>query len=548
MRARIMGSLRLAGDYLPYLITAATLLVLLLRGEKFWLTNDDIRMAMTVGGYGIAAAPSPGLVIDNTVVWGWLLMHVPDVMGIRGYTLATYALLLFSLIAVFIAARRLRTPPFLTAAVLLCMYAGVILHPAFTLLSGYLAAAGFALVLASDSGNLRRSMAAAGLLLFLSGVIRPDEMALVFVVACPFLVYAWRAHAETRWRFHWLGLAIGCAVLLAGAFLYTQHYASSGEWTQFGDIDGPRGEFTDYNLAAYFKAHPEKLAEGPISQNDIKLMSSFFYIDPAVFNSRDVQPLIDSVTLAERYDLNSDRTREFWSVFRDPELQLMLGLFVVLAALSWRRPAAEAVSLVLLIALMVGIGLWGRPGVLRIYVPAAAAMMTLALLKLGDRRSALVIALGVVALAAGLWLCRDLKLQARFESIYGDKARSMVCAALPKDQLVVIWTGGGAFEWKDIYRPSTPDDDACDPPLYSIGSYQLAPPSLARLYAFTGGKNFIEALLAGHEFYIATSEPRLRLLDRFLQEHYHASLRWTEVTENSHIELYTIQAASIGAP
>jgi hypothetical protein len=226
----------------------------------------------------------------------------------------------------------------------------------------------------------------------------------------------------------------------------------------------------------------------------------------------------------------------------------MLALFAVFAVLNWRRPATEAVSLVLLIALMVGIGLWGRPGVLRIYVPAAAAMMTLALLKLGPRRGVVVFALGVVGLAAGLGLCRELRLQARFESIYADRARAAVCDALPKDQLVVVWTGGGAFEWKDIYRPTTPDDDACDPPLYSIGSYQLAPPSLARLYAYTGGKNLIEALLAGHVFYIATSEPRLRLLDRFLQEHHHASLHWTEVQENSHLELYTIQATSVVAP
>ncbi|HEX4299654.1 MAG TPA: hypothetical protein VH327_02180 [Gammaproteobacteria bacterium] len=539
---------RLEDTYIPFLVAAGMLLLLLLVGQKFWLTNDDIRMAMTVGGYGIAAAPSPGLVIDNSVVWGWLLMHVPDVAGIRGYTIATYTLLLFSLIAIFTAVRRLRAPPFLAAAVLLCMYGGVVLYPQFTLLSGYLAAAGFALVLASDGGNLRRSMAAAGPLLLLSGLIRPDEMALVFIVACPFLLYAWRAHPDTRWRLHWLGLAVACAALLAGAFLYTQHYSSTGAWTEFHDIDGPRGEFTDYHLGSYFLAHQDQLAGGPISANDIKLLYSFFYVDPAVFNSRNVDPLINSVTLTDRYALNSDRSELFFSVFMDHELQLMLALFLVFAVLNWRRPAPEAASLLLLLALMLAIGLWGRPGVLRIYVPAAAAMMTLALLKLGPRRGPPTLILGVVALLSALGLCGEFQLHARSDAIYANHARAIVCASVPKDQLLVVWTGGGIFDWKDIYRPTTRDDDACNPPLYAIGTYQLAPPSLARLHAYTGGLDFIDALLAGHVFHITTSEARLKMLDRYLQEHYRASLHWTEVKEESRLEIYTIQASPVGTP
>lgn len=534
--------------YFPMVITAAALLVLLLWGEKFWLTNDDIGMAMTVGGYGTAATPSPGLVIDCTVVWGWILEHVPDVAHVRGYTLATYLLLFVSGLSIFSAARRRGVAPVLIAPVLLGMYATVVLYPQYTLLSGYLAVAGFAQVLASEGRSRRRALLIAAPLLLLSGLIRPDEMALVFIVACPFLLYAWRNHSEARWRWQWTGLACLCAVLLAGAYLYTQHYGSTGAWTAFGDIDGPRTDFTDYDLRGYYRRHTQQLAGGPITLNDVELMASFFYVDPTVFNSGNVEPLVRSVTPAERYELNEERGRKFFSVFKDPDLQLMLALFTVLALLNWRQPAAEIASLVLLLALMVGIGLWGRPGILRIYLPATAAMMVLSLLKLGPRRVSYLAALGGIALATGLWLCWQTDATAKLHAEHAARLRATVCGELPKGQLIVVWTGGADFEWKELYRPTTPDDTSCNPSLYSIDTYQLAAPNLALLHAYTGGKDFIEALLAGQSFYITAGREHLVMLDRFLREHHHSSLKWTEMPGTADLKLYTIHAVAAPPP
>ncbi|MFI5269392.1 MAG: hypothetical protein ACHQ7M_18605, partial [Chloroflexota bacterium] len=312
----------------PYALAGGLLLALLLWGEKFWLTNDDIGMSMIVGGYGTAATPSPGIVLETNVIWGWLLMHVPDVAGIRGYTLATYTLLLLSCFTIFVALRRLDVPRLSAAAVLVAMYAGVILYPQFTLLSGYLAVAGFALVLASDAGNLRRSMLAAAPLLLLSGLIRPDEMALVFLVSSPFLAQAWRKHSDRRWRLHWLGLACGSALLLGGASLYSLHYNSSGAWQNYEDIDSLRSEITDYGLGTYFLRHQSELKDSGLSENDVNMMRSFFFLDPKVFNSARFAPLVDSVSLIHRLQMNFGRFDKFVKVFEDPWLLTMLGMFL----------------------------------------------------------------------------------------------------------------------------------------------------------------------------------------------------------------------------
>jgi hypothetical protein len=534
--------------HLPYLIAAVVLLFLLVCGDKFWQTNDDIHMSMLVGGYGIAGTPSPGLglglILQTNVIWGWLLEHTPDIAHIRGYTLATYALLLATALVIGLALHRRRVHPLFAATALISIYAGAILLPQFTLLAGYLAMAGFALVLASDERNLRLCLPVSALLLILAGLVRPDELVLVSVVISPLLLHAWLTH-DRRWRLHWLGTAAVCGLVLAAAFLFNRHYITSGDWAAFTGIDGLRGQFTDYGLGTYFVNHPDKLAGSAVTVNDVKLARSWFYLDPKVFNPANFAPLVHSVSFADRYGLNIHRTASFLSVFQSYQFLIPLAGSVLVAALSWRRALPEAVSLLLLLAFMVLIALWGRPGIERIYQPVAGGMFVLALLKLGRREERWVTWLGMAALVAAVALAAMLYQRT---GKHGDEApavRTETCASLarlPQDQLLLVWTGDGQFHWKAIYRPTTPDDDACDPPMYSIGSYELAPPSLARLHAYTGGKGLIEALLAGQKFYIISNRGRLQMLDTYLREHYHSSLQWQNVPDTRYYRLFTIQA------
>jgi hypothetical protein len=195
-----------------------------------------------------------------------------------------------------------------------------------------------------------------------------------------------------------------------------------------------------------------------------------------------------------------------------------------------------------LLVLMVGIGLYGRPGILRIWLPVAAAMAILSLLHMGPRQGKLILALGLTCLAGALLTSQHLYRSNAGEAKYGRQARAATCAAVPKDRMVLVWTGAAQFRWKDIYLPFTRADDPCNPKLYMIGSYQVAPPSLDQLYSYTGGKDLVQALLAGQQFYILTSRDRLQMLDSYLQEHYQAHLQWQQVAKNAFYQAYTIQA------
>ncbi len=542
IRLPFAGMWEPAREYLPYLLIAGVVLFLLLGGEKIWLTNDDVRMSMTVGGYGIGVAPSPGLVLESNVIWGWLLMQVPDLGGIRGYTLATYALLLLSCAALCVALLRLKVPGWLAAAGVIGMYVSVIGHPQFTLLAGYLAVAGYALVLASDEAHLYPYMAGAALALILASLVRPDEFVLVSLVASPFLLHAWLTRPSRRWRLHWALLAGVCALLVAAAYLYNAHYGSSGDWQGFAAVDEARSDFVDYNYGSYFNAHKDKLAASDLSYNDLRMLHSWFILDPKVFNPASLGPLVDQVSFADRIAMNPLRLRPFTNVLTAADMEALLAVFLACLLLDWRRCWPHLAALAILLGLMTLITVLGRPGVERIYLPAAAGMMVLALLKLERREGLWVALLSVVVLTVALDFTVDDYQRGERQAAHAEVTRAATCAALPKGQLLLIWSGGAQYDWKALYRPTTPTDDACDPPLYSFGSYQLAPPSLAQLHAHTGGKDLMDALLAGQTFYIVTSQGRLQMLDRYLSEHYHYDLDWQQLVKTKAFQLFTIRA------
>src|SRR5215469_13549733 len=93
-------------DALPYLYVALVTVGLLVFASKMWATNDDAGMAMAVEGYGIASAPSPGIVYSS-VAWGWLLTQLPRFSFVEPYAATTYSLLAVSWLAIALALWRL---------------------------------------------------------------------------------------------------------------------------------------------------------------------------------------------------------------------------------------------------------------------------------------------------------------------------------------------------------------------------------------------------------------------------------------------------------
>ena len=510
--------------------------VVLLFARKVWQTNDDIGMAMIAGGYGIASTPSAGLVFSN-VVWGWLVSSLPALGGIEAYSLLTYTALLVSAGVILLALHRRDAPPLLGAALLAAMFLPTLASPQFTLTAGYLAVAGLALLLAWKDSPSLLPLCFAGLLLLAAGLIRSLELLFVVAVSLPFL---WRER-PTKLPWRWISLAAALLVALCAAHFVDVHYYSGTGWDAFRQMAPVRTLFTDYNFYPYFVAHPEAVGPGPLSNNDLALTSQWFYADPQVFTPAAFAVPLQAVHWSARALLNLSMSLHLLALVNDPQLMALFGLLVLPVILLRRNWMTALCSLAFLFAAVLLLQVLGRSGMVRVYVPAAAAIAVLYLPSAGVNQRVMVRALGGLVLAGVIALA----FYGLYPRLHGpDKQRQNLEAQLcaqPQDRLWVVW-GNSAFPYQILYRPGSEARPRCDLHIYSLGSMQLAPFALAEVQRQTGAPDLVTALLQGKEVLVFTEQFRLQMLQGYLAEHYKKGLSWQEKLSLPHVALYALHA------
>jgi hypothetical protein len=506
---------------LPYLLAFACLLLTLVFGGKLWDSNDDVHMAMITHGYGIVSAPSPDVVYSN-VIWGWLAMQLGTHSGVEGYTLLMYAALLGSAAAIAYALYRNRIPGLAGAALLLAMYLHTLLEPQFTVAAGYAALAGIALLMSLREGERRWTAACSVLFLVLAGLLRLQELLFVGLVSAPFLAWwLYRQRGNGGWRTP-AAVLLGSLVLVAGCKLVDMQHYSGPEWTRFKQMNQLRRPFTDYGMARYLQSRPELLAGTGMSQNDIDMLGSWFFLDDKVYNPASLEALQAKVSRADFMQFNLGRYDSLGGPLGESQIRLLLALMLVAALACAERRAAACGVLVFLCATGTFL-LLGRAGVVRVYPAPLAAVALLCLLEYDVRRARFLALLGLVAAGFAVFSGWHFFRAHAVDEQRVRAVRKAVCA-IPGDALQIGWGETEGFTDRFIYTPTAPPGGRCPLTLYLIGVMELYPGNLDQLHRFTGGPDFIPALLAGQRFTVLTSDDRLELLRRYLQEHYAATL------------------------
>ena len=523
-------------------LASVAMAVVLCLARKVWQTNDDIGMAMIAGGYGIASAPSAGLVFSN-VAWGALLAALPKLGGIEPYSMLTYCALLASSLTIALALHRRGAPPLMGAALLAAIFLPTLATPQFTLTSGYLAAAGLALLIAWKDSPSRLPLCLAGLLLVAAGLVRFLEMGFVVAVSLPFL---WTERPQRLPR-RWIALAAAVLVALTAAHLLDVHYYGGEDWAAFRQMAPVRTLFTDYSLYPYFVAYPEAAAHGPLHASDLALVSQWFYADPQVFTPAALAAPLQSVQWSSRALLNLSMSPHLLALVNDPQLMALLGLLVVPLLLLRRRAVPPLLALALLLTTVVMLQILGRSGMVRVYMPAAATLAVLYLLLAGPDQRVSVRAVGGLLLVGVV----GLSLYGLYPRMHGvDRQRQTLEAALcnqPQDRLWVTW-GNSAFPFQILYRPGREARPRCDLHLYSLGSLELAPFAIDQVRQRTGAPDLVSALLQGKEIYIFAEPYRLQMLQGYFAAHYKTSLAWEQRLQLPHLALYVLHAGGPPSP
>ena len=509
----IAGSLAVAAGFVLFLC--------LVFGAK-WETNDDVAMSMVAHGYGVAAFGSPNLIFSN-VLWGYLVRAIPQINGTLGYSTATLAVLIIVGSVLLFGMYELRAGAIASLSAFALLMARPVLFPQFTINAGLLTIGAIVCWRLFALQFDRKALFAGCVLAFAAYLVRRNEFLLLFFVALPLV--PWRILFQRR-SFQVSILALAAAIALSGVI---DRKAYEGpEWKAFNELNAVRAPFNDFGADQYLKKRPDIMAGFGFSANDIDLIREWFFVDPKIANPRALKGMLDKLgPLPSQQNAIANGWAGVQTLW-DPKL-LPLALTALLLALlrpSWQAAASWG----LCIGAVFLMGLSGRPGILRVYVPLTSLLVIAPFLakQVADSRNRLLTGVLLLAMVVNtsLVFAESKTLQDSVE-----KTRQEL-DGFPRGP-VVIW--GIGFPLEDVYPVAGASPSTMSCRFYGLGAFTLAPFSVAYKEQ-QKGRGMIDLLSKEKGVPIVANERCIKCLEIYCKEHLHgemeelSSQRFGEVT------------------
>jgi hypothetical protein len=469
-------------------------------------------MSMIAHGYGLIQYGSPNLIFSN-VVWGYFVRSLPTIHGILGYSLATLGIIALVGATLFYVLRVIGYSYVVSLPVLLFVLGRPVLFPQFTVNAGLLMIGAVACwYLYGLKGNWKPLFAGCALAWF-SYLVRSQEALLVFVVALPF--FPWRNLLLDRAPK--IALLVLASSIALSAVIDHQSYQST-EWKAFSEINIARAPYTDFAAGALIRQRPDIYERYGYSANDITLLTDWsIYVDPKLADPKKLKAM-----LAELGPLPNQASslRNAWDgveTFWHPNLLPIALAALMLFAL---RPSLRlALSWTLCIVAAFAMGLVGRPGALRVYVPLLFFLLIASLLYRQNSKwnSRLITGVILIASAFGTY---NVIVQSR---IFLEKESQIRTELIDfPDSPIVVW--GGDFPFEATYPVLAVPVTAMNYHFYGLGVFAPAPFSVVSREQ-KEGRSMINLFLAEKGVPIIASERETHVLQIYCKERFHGDLK-----------------------
>jgi hypothetical protein len=516
-------------------LTSGLILTLCLAFEPIWETNDDVGMSMVAHGYGLASYGSPCLVFSN-VLWGYLVRDIPAINGVLGYSVATMAVLLAVGWATLYFLLRLGAGYLSSFFVVILLIARPTLFPQFTINAGLLtAAAVIGWRVHARFGDLG-SLLVSCTLAFCGYLVRSDMFLLVLVVALPLL--PWRALRERR-RMRMAFVSLGVSITAAAAL---DHGAYSGqEWQPFLELDPLRAAFTDYRAGEHLKQHPEIMAQYGYSRNDIDLIRSWFFVDPRMVDPKSLNGMLTELGPLSLQPGNATLGLASIKALASPKLlPLLLCCALLFVVMPRRWPVA--IAWLLFLVTLFAMGMLGRPGVLRVYVPVISLLLVGPIMVSGVQWEGRWVVVFVLFTAC-VWNAWQLIPEASISSA----AERQVQKDIKQLPAGLLFAWGRSFPYQLAFPVFANDPNARLVRLYSLGSDTLAPYAVATAEE-KSGRGMIERLRSAEGVSVIAAQERIEMLHKYCQEHLDGTLSAIETFHTSSMTVRRIRCEPAPLP
>jgi len=496
---------------------ASFLLLIYTFFEPRWQTNDDVAMSMLAHGYGIASAPSSTILFSN-VIWGYIVRSLPTLNGVLGYSSATIFVIFVSGLAIIYYSAAREYSIFFFASIFLLLMLYPILFPQFTINSGIASVSSILLLRIYCERRQLRFLMLSFALAITGFLVRSVEFYLVILVALPILpLRMLLTDRATKY-------ALAFAILTMGlAGLVDRQAYNDDAWQAYNKLNPVRAAFTDFGADASLKMHPDIMAKYGYTANDVDLITNWFFTDPQVADPEALQAMLAELgPLHEQANALGNAwigIRALWN----PALlaPLAAALILALASKSWRVLGCW----LLCIAVIFVLGLIGRPGILRVYIPIVDLLV---IAPLAVKRSVvsnswlLIGPLLVLALLHSAYFLNVSK-----ELQYADEEVRSGLAGFPSDP-VVIW--GDTFPYEAVYPVLRASPSVLSFRHYGMGTSTLAPFTLAYAEA-KAGRNMTKILQSGDGVPMMATSAFVALLSNYCRERLKGELSEVSTTQ-----------------
>ena len=491
-----------------------------------WETNDDVAMSMVAHGYGGAAYGSPRLIFSN-VLWGAAVRGLPAIDGLLGYSIATLLSLTLAGAATLYFLLRTGAGYTLGLLVLAVVFARPVLFPQFTMTAGLLAVATVLGVRAYDRDGSLFNLIAACCLGFLAYLIRAPEFALVVGVGLPLL--PWRTLVRSRAA--WLA-ASGLAACIASAAIIDVWAYSGPEWQDFSQLNWARAQFTDFGAVDRVLQHPDVMQRLGLSENDVRLIGNWFFVDPRLANPELLKTLLGEIPIQTTKTSFASGYASVLLMFSPHLLPLSLvGSFLLVLLITPSRLLAWGACLLAMFAL----GAVGRADVVRVYIPLFSLLIVIpcatASLQARWRYGTVICILFVGSLMNAGQLAKEVAASDRLLQ----QARP---GKFVSRESTVVWGATLPFEY--IFPVFTREADIRDTRIYGLGVFTRAPFSVPAADELAG-KGLLARLQSEAGIQLIAGSYYQSLLNTYCVEHYGTSLR---LSLEKKMELWTVINAS----
>jgi hypothetical protein len=478
-------------------------------------TNDDVHLSMIAHGYGIATGGSPRLVYSN-VLWGYLIRWVPEIGGVPGYSLITLGILV--VVGAVVIRSLLATGIGMAGAiaVLTLVLARAVLIPQYTINAGLLMVAAVVCWHRFDkqASDARLALCAGCLLAYCSFLVRAQEFILVLGVALPLL--PWRS-LFLRWDAK-VALILLLAAIGASSILDRFAYRDA-DWVAFNRLNAIRIPYNDFGAAEHLKERPEILRRYGYTANDVDLITNWFFEDPKIADPEKLRSMLRELGPLAFQAGSVEKAWKGVSELGTSDKLLPIALAAALIAVM--RPRRRTVGVwILCLGALFTLGLLGRPGVTRVYIPLVGLLLLAPFLDAGGvfpdcsklRRWTVI---GVV-LVASLFNAQSVLGNSRGLQSWSEDIRAGL-QHFPNDG-VVVW--GGNFPYEAVYPVLGSSPNFRNLHLYLLDDFSLAPYSVATA-ARTSGHGFLDQLVDARGVAVVVNDYGAGLLEIYCRDNLH---------------------------